>query len=76
MLARALSMAIEMAFVGPLINCREESSIAPTVVITIAVYSPISAGIPKIFAYAMAWGTATAATVTPAKKSRRNIEVL
>jgi hypothetical protein len=37
MLAKALSIAIEIALVGPLISCLEESSIAPTLVITIAV---------------------------------------
>ncbi len=36
-LARALSIAIEMALVGPLINCLLESKIAPTAVMTIAV---------------------------------------
>ncbi len=36
-IAIALSNAIEMALVGPLISWREESKTAPTAVITIAV---------------------------------------
>ena len=32
-----LSRAMEIALVGPLMSCREESSTAPTAVITIAV---------------------------------------
>ena len=32
-----LSRAIEITLVGPLMSCREESSTAPTAVITIAV---------------------------------------
>ncbi len=36
----ALSMAIEIAFVGPLISCLLEANKAPTAVITMAVYSP------------------------------------
>ncbi len=35
--AMALSTAIEIALVGPLMSCREESKTAPTAVITIAV---------------------------------------
>ena len=37
MIATALSTAIEMALVGPLMSCREESNIAPTAVMTMAV---------------------------------------
>ena len=33
----ALNIAIEMAFVGPLMSCREESNKAPTAVMTMAV---------------------------------------
>ena len=41
-----LSTAIEIALVGPLISCRDESNRAPTAVMTIAVYRPYSAGRP------------------------------
>ena len=46
----ALSTAIEMAFVGPLMSCFDESSSAPTAVITMAVYRPYCGGIPAIWA--------------------------
>jgi hypothetical protein len=46
--ARALSRAMEMALVGPLISCREESNRAPTAVITMAVYRPYCGGRPKM----------------------------
>ena len=68
---RALSTAIEIALVGPLISCFDESNSAPTAVITIAVYSPYCGGMPAIWAYAIACGTATAATVIPATRSAR-----
>jgi hypothetical protein len=44
--ARALSSAMEMALVRPLISCREKSSRAPTAVITTAVYRPYWGGSP------------------------------
>ena len=47
---RALSTAIEIALVGPLMSCFDESSSAPTAVITIAVYSPYCGGMPAIWA--------------------------
>ena len=46
----ALSRAIEIALVGPLMSWREESRTAPIVVITTAVYRPYSAGRPAIMA--------------------------
>ena len=36
-MATALSTAIEIALVGPLMSCRDESKIAPTAVMTMAV---------------------------------------
>ena len=60
---------MEMALVGPLINCREESNNAPTPVTTMAVYNPYSGGRPASIAYAIAWGTAMVATVKPARTS-------
>src|SRR5689334_4332143 len=63
--------AIEMALVGPLTSCRDDAKSAPTIVITIAVYSPYSGGTPTISAYAIACGTATAATEAPATTSPR-----
>ncbi len=69
--ARALKSAMEMALVGPLMSCREESKRAPTAVITMAVYSPYCGGRPAMLAYAIACGTATAATVRPATPSSR-----
>ena len=44
--ARALNVAMEVAFVGPLISCFEESNNAPMAVMTMAVYSPYSGGRP------------------------------
>ena len=51
---RALNTAMDMALVGPLINCLDESNRAPTAVIIMAVYSPYSTGMPAMAAYAMA----------------------
>ncbi len=68
--ATALRTAIDTAFVGPLMSCFDESSRAPTAVITMAVYNPYCGGIPAIWAYAIAWGNATAATVSPAITSQ------
>ena len=47
---RALNTAIEMALVGPLMSCRDESNSAPTPVMTMAVYSPYCGGRPAICA--------------------------
>src|SRR5437879_479966 len=66
MIAKALKRAMEMALVGPLINWRDESSRAPTAVMTTAVYRPYCGGNPASMAYAIAWGTAIVATVSPA----------
>ena len=44
--ARALSRAMEMALVGPLTSSRDESSRAPTAVMTMAVYRPYCGGTP------------------------------
>jgi hypothetical protein len=46
----ALSIAIEMALVGPLISCLDESSRAPTPVMTMAVNNPICIGMSKMVA--------------------------
>ncbi len=48
--ASALNMAIEIALVGPLINCLLEANKAPTAVMTMAVYKPNWTGMPKMLA--------------------------
>src|SRR5689334_4456986 len=68
--ATALKTTSEMAFVGPLIRWDDEPNSAASTVGTMAVYRPYCGGRPAISAYAMAWGTATAATVRPAARSR------
>jgi hypothetical protein len=46
----ALSTAMEIALVGPLMSCFEESNSAPTAVMMMAVYRPYSTGKPTMLA--------------------------
>ena len=63
------STSIETALTGPVARCREDPHSEPTIAATTAAYRPYWGGSSAIDAYAIDWGMATAATVTPATRS-------
>src|SRR3984957_4049550 len=69
--ASELNTSSEIALVGPLTRCEDDPNTEATKVTTIDEYTPNFGSTPATNAYVMACGSDTAATVSPAIRSRR-----